>query len=46
MRQSEGIRLFDRADWNRKIRVPEWQRHPESEKRPGPVEDLKTSEKW
>jgi hypothetical protein len=46
MGPNERLRVFDRDDWNRKVRVPEWQRHPESEKRSGPVEDRKTSEKW
>jgi len=45
MRPSEEYRVFDRADWRRKVRVPDWQRRAETEKHPA-LEVQKTSGKW
>jgi hypothetical protein len=47
MRTVVGFQLFDRADWRRKVRMPNRLRKAESEKqRFGSPEDRKASEKW
>jgi len=46
MRPGQGFRVFDRADWRRKARVPDLAQRAEIEKRPSQVADRKTQEKW
>jgi hypothetical protein len=46
MRIGQGIRVFERANWQRKARTPTWLRRAESEKRPASVPERKVTEKW
>ena len=44
MRLGDGFRLFDRADWRRKVRVPTSTRRAENEKRPVVLPERKGTE--
>ncbi len=46
MRLGNGVRLFDRAEWRRKTRVPDRLRHGKSEERRSQTEDRKAPGKW
>jgi len=46
MRDGEGFRVFDRENWQRKVRTPAWFQRAESEKRTAPTADPKAGKEW
>ena len=46
MRPGQEIRVFDRDDWRRKVRVPSWARREENGSNPTSSADRKVTEKW
>jgi hypothetical protein len=46
MRPGQAIRVFDRVDWRRKVRLPGRLRREASETSSAPLTDRKTTEKW
>jgi hypothetical protein len=46
MRPGQGIRVFDRADWRRKVRLPARLRREASGGSSENLTDRKTTEKW
>jgi len=46
MRLSEGVRVFERADWRRKVRMPERMRREQDRKSVSSPADSSTTGKW
>jgi hypothetical protein len=46
MVDGQGLRVFDRENWQRKARPPTWFQRAEIEKRSLPTANSPTTEKW
>jgi ribosomal protein L32E len=46
MRSEESLRVFDRANWRRKARVPTWRKPGGNEMAAAPRPETKTPKEW